>query len=141
MPPANWVVCEPESRELMSLLLKRIRGLGKEVRLVDAAWVWTEPHSRRLKLKLTVAKITFLFWGVCFFNFFFLQVQKEVFAGTILQQVFVCEFVQSNEQCKDCEQFEAKDTWTAVVQVRQRVTHKVWKRKVGGIMICLELVL
>jgi nonsense-mediated mRNA decay protein 3 len=106
MPPANWVVCEPESRELMSLLLKRIRGLGKEVRLVDAAWVWTEPHSRRLKLKLTV--------------------QKEVFAGTILQQVFVCEFVQSNEQCKDCEQFEAKDTWTAVVQVRQRVTHKVF---------------
>ncbi len=88
-PPNNWIVCEPESRELMSLLLKRIRGIGKEVRLVDAAWVWTEPHSRRLKLKLTV--------------------QKEVFAGTILQQVFVVEFVQSNEQCRDCEQFEASE--------------------------------
>jgi nonsense-mediated mRNA decay protein 3 len=71
--------------------------LGKVVRLVDASWVWTEPHSRRLKLKLTV--------------------QKEVFAGTILQQVFVVEFVVAGEQCKDCEQFEAKDTWTAVVQV------------------------
>ena len=71
---------------------------------MDAAWVWTEPHSRRLKLKLTV--------------------QKEVFSGTILQQVFVVEFTQTNEQCGDCEQFEAKDTWTAVVQVRQRVTHK-----------------
>jgi nonsense-mediated mRNA decay protein 3 len=104
MPPVNWVACEPESRELMTLLLKRIRGIGKEVRLVDASWVWTEPHSRRLKLKLTV--------------------QKEVFAGTILQQTFVVDFVQSNEQCRDCEQFEAKDTWTAAVQVRQRVAHK-----------------
>lgn len=76
----------------------------KVVRLVDASWVWTEPHSRRLKLKLTV--------------------QKEVFSGTILQQQFVVEFVMAGEQCKDCEHFEAKDTWNAVVQVRQKVTHK-----------------
>ncbi len=69
--------------------------------------------------------------------------QKEVFSGTILQQMFVVEFIMgrrrfggvklrrqlsggatANEQCKECEQFEAKDTWNAVVQVRQKVAHK-----------------
>lgn len=27
-----------------------------KVRLVDAAFVWTEPHSKRLKVKLTIQK-------------------------------------------------------------------------------------
>jgi NMD protein affecting ribosome stability and mRNA decay len=35
--------------------LKKIKGLNK-VKLIDASWVWTEPHSRRLKVKLTVQK-------------------------------------------------------------------------------------
>jgi len=35
--------------------LKKLKGLNK-VKLVDASWVWTEPHSRRLKVKLTVQK-------------------------------------------------------------------------------------
>lgn len=48
------------------MLIKKIRGLNK-VKLVDAGFVWTEPHSRRLKVKLTI--------------------QREVFSGTILQQV------------------------------------------------------
>ena len=42
-----------------------------QVKLVDAGFVWTEPHSRRLKVKLTI--------------------QKEVLNGAILQQTFVCE--------------------------------------------------
>jgi nonsense-mediated mRNA decay protein 3 len=49
------MVCELESKELLSFCLRRVRGLNK-VRLVDASFVWTEPHSRRLKLKLTVQK-------------------------------------------------------------------------------------
>ena len=27
-----------------------------QVKLVDAVWIWTEPHSKRLKIKLTVQK-------------------------------------------------------------------------------------
>jgi len=38
---------------------------------VDAGFIWTEPHSRRLKLKLTI--------------------QAEVLNGAILQQTFVVE--------------------------------------------------
>ena len=68
----SWVTCELESRELLALCLKKIQGL-KKAKLVDASWVWTEPHSKRLKIKLTV--------------------QKEVLNGAILQQSFVIEIV------------------------------------------------
>ena len=48
-PPKHWIACQPESKELLSVCLKRIKGLNK-VKLVDAAFIWTEPHSRRLKV-------------------------------------------------------------------------------------------
>lgn len=53
MPPNSWLVATPESRELLALCLKRLRGLGK-ARIIDASFVWTEPHSRRIKVKITV---------------------------------------------------------------------------------------
>ena len=61
-PP--WARCELESPQLLSLCLKQVKGL-KRVKMIDAAFIWTEPHSRRLKVKLTV--------------------QKEVLTGTMLQ--------------------------------------------------------
>ena len=39
----------------MSVCLKRLKELNK-VRLVDASFIWTEPHSKRIKLKLVVQK-------------------------------------------------------------------------------------
>lgn len=102
-PPNHWLVCELESRELLTFCVKKVKGLTK-VKLVDAGFVWTEPHSRRLKVKLTV--------------------QKEVFASTILQQVFVVEFVVHSMQCDKCQRVEAKDTWNAVIQARQKAIHK-----------------
>jgi nonsense-mediated mRNA decay protein 3 len=50
-PP--WRHVELESPELLSICLKLIKGL-KRVKLIDAGFVWTEPHSRRIKVKLTV---------------------------------------------------------------------------------------
>lgn len=64
--------CELESRELLSLCLKRLKGLNKvdtcrrahlQVRLVDAGFIWTEPHSKRLKVKLTIQQEV----AVCFY--------------------------------------------------------------------------
>jgi nonsense-mediated mRNA decay protein 3 len=97
------MVCELESKELLSFCLRRVRGLNK-VRLVDASFVWTEPHSRRLKLKLTV--------------------QKEVFTSTILQQGFIVEYTIQNFYCPDCHKLAADDTWNSVAQVRQKIEHK-----------------
>ncbi|KAJ1835700.1 ribosome-binding protein [Coemansia sp. RSA 2711] len=102
-PPATWMTCDLESRELLSLCLKKLRGLTK-VRLIDAGFIWTEPHSRRVKVKLTI--------------------QKEVFAATILQQAFEVEYVVSSMMCPDCTRVMAQNTWKAKVQVRQKVDHQ-----------------
>ncbi|KAM9979547.1 hypothetical protein ACTFIY_008811 [Dictyostelium cf. discoideum] len=102
-PPNHWAIAELESRELLTICIKRIKGLNK-VKLVDAGWVWTEPHSKRLKVKLTI--------------------QKEVFTSAILQQIFIIEFIVQGQQCDKCQKFEAKDTWNSVVQLRQKVDHK-----------------
>jgi nonsense-mediated mRNA decay protein 3 len=100
-PPAHWVTAQLESRELLALCLKKLRGLNK-VRLIDASFIWTEPHSRRIKVKLTI--------------------QKEIFTSAILQQVFEVEYTVSPQQCEDCTRVAAKNTWKAMVQVRQKVS-------------------
>ncbi|KAJ2807481.1 ribosome-binding protein, partial [Coemansia helicoidea] len=102
-PPATWMTCELESRELLALCLKKLKALSK-VRLVDAGFIWTEPHSRRIKVKLTI--------------------QKEVFAATILQQAFEVEYVVASMMCPDCTRVMAQNTWKAKVQVRQKVDHQ-----------------
>jgi len=110
MDAGKWIGCELESRELMTLCLKNVSGLNKsnnsgdKVRLVDAGWIWTEPHSMRLKVRLTV--------------------QKEVQAGTILQQSFVVVFIVRNQQCIECQAEFRQGSWKSLVQVRQRVGHK-----------------
>lgn len=101
-PP--WTHCEPESRELLGLCLKHMKGIGKEVRLVDASFIWTEEHSKRIKVKVTV--------------------QKEIATGSVLQQTMVCEFTIVNQQCTDCQKSFTPHTWQAIVQVRQKVSHR-----------------
>uniref|UniRef100_A0A8C4ZB72 60S ribosomal export protein NMD3 n=1 Tax=Gadus morhua TaxID=8049 RepID=A0A8C4ZB72_GADMO len=103
-PPATWIQCALESRELLALCLKKLKGSMTKVRLIDAGFLWTEPHSKRIKLKVTI--------------------QKEVMNGAILQQVFVVEFTIQYQMCDDCHRVEAKDFWKAVVQVRQKTSHK-----------------
>jgi len=58
---------------MLSLCLKKISGLEK-VKLIDSAFLYTEPHSRRIRIKLTI--------------------QKEIMNNTSIQQSFVVEFVE-----------------------------------------------
>ena len=103
-PPKHWIRADLESKELLTFCIKRIKGLQK-VKLVDAGFIWTEPHSKRLKTKLTI--------------------QKEVLNGAILQQTFVTEFVVAWQMCDACARTAANsDQWNACVQVRQKVEHK-----------------
>jgi len=60
----RWVAPEWESAELLAMCLKKLKGM-KAIRLLDAQFIWTEPHSRRIKIKL--------------------EIQKEIEKGTILQ--------------------------------------------------------
>lgn len=103
MPPTSWLVAMPESRELLALCLKKLRGLNK-VRVVDASFIWTEPHSRRIKVKLTI--------------------QDSVQDGVLLQQSFEVVYVVATQQCPDCAKSYTANVWRACVQVRQKVLHK-----------------
>jgi len=102
-PPGQWIRAELESRELLALCLRRLKGLNK-VRLIDASFIWTEPHSRRIKVKLTV--------------------QGEAMTNTIVQQSFEVEYVVVAMQCPDCAKSYTVNTWRAAVQIRQKVAHK-----------------
>ncbi|KAL2159491.1 hypothetical protein VTH06DRAFT_2496 [Thermothelomyces fergusii] len=103
MPPNSWVAAAPESRELLSLCLKRLRNLSK-VRVIDARFVWTEPHSRRIKVKITV--------------------QDAVADGVMMQQSFEVVYVVAYQQCRECAKSYTANVWRANVQVRQKVSHK-----------------
>eukprot|EP00271_Cylindrocystis_brebissonii_P020407 TRINITY_DN6737_c1_g1_i1.p1 TRINITY_DN6737_c1_g1~~TRINITY_DN6737_c1_g1_i1.p1 ORF type:complete len:549 (+),score=117.80 TRINITY_DN6737_c1_g1_i1:510-2156(+) len=103
-PPKSWIRATLESKELLTYCLKRMKNLSK-VKLVDASFVWTEPHSKRIKVKLTI--------------------QKDVLNGAILQQSFVAEYVVEDHMCDQCSRAAANpDQWIACVQVRQKVDHK-----------------
>jgi nonsense-mediated mRNA decay protein 3 len=49
---------------------------------------------------------------------------SQVPASTILEQVFETEYLVQHGQYPDCTQLAAKNTWKALVQVRQKVPHK-----------------
>jgi nonsense-mediated mRNA decay protein 3 len=102
-PP--WVAAELESPELLALCLAKIKGMSKSIKLVDAHWVWTEPHSRRLKIRVTA--------------------RGEALAGVIVEQSFTIEFVVMPLQCEDCTALATEHgVWKALVQVRQKVRHQ-----------------
>ena len=105
-PPRAWIHAELESKELLTFLVKKVKGIKGKVKLTDASFVWTEPHSRRIKIKLTV--------------------QKEVLnGGTILQQSFLVEFVVEPHMCMECARITANpEQWIGCVQARQRAEHR-----------------
>jgi nonsense-mediated mRNA decay protein 3 len=54
-PP--WCHMDRESKEMMSFCLRQIKCLNKSgLKMLDAQFIWTEPHSRRIKIKLIVQK-------------------------------------------------------------------------------------
>lgn len=103
LPPSSWVQAAPESRELLAILLKKVPL--KDKRLVDAAFEWTEPHSRRIKVGVTL---------------------QGMVEGTdvVVQERFTIEYFVVNCQCSDCARSYTVHTWRAAVQVRQKVDHK-----------------
>ncbi|XP_077252563.1 nonsense-mediated mRNA decay NMD3 family protein [Tasmannia lanceolata] len=103
-PPRTWIKAQLESKELLTFCIKRLKNLNK-VRLVHAEFIWTEPHSKRIKVKL--------------------KVQKEVLNGAVLEQAYIVEYVQQEHLCESCSRVQANpDQWVASVQVRQHVAHR-----------------
>ena len=88
-----------ESAGLMSVCLKKIPGLNNgKAKIIDAAWVWTEPHSKRLKISV------------------------EFEAGILddkvkLRQKTIVEFVIKNKQCLQCITEATDHSWGCMIQV------------------------
>ena len=99
-PP--WIKVERESQDMMNLCLSKIKGLNK-VQLIDSSFVWTEPHSKEIKIKLTI--------------------QKEL-NKSLIQTSFIITFKEDWTQCEDCKKTFTPHIWRAVVQLRQKVNHK-----------------
>merc|ERR1712154_738086 len=86
-------------------LLKKISGISKkEIKLINATFLWTEPHSKRIKIRLTI--------------------QKEVIRGAIIEKSFDVTFVIENQQCLECQRSFTHHTWKSCIQLRQKVNHK-----------------
>ena len=97
---SQWANYQLESPEVMSLCLKKISGL-KGIKVIDAHFLWTEPHSKRIRISLTI--------------------EKEEFHGTILRQTLVLSFFIQYAQCPNCcELATPRDHWKANVQLRQK---------------------
>ncbi|KAK4260247.1 hypothetical protein QN277_003389 [Acacia crassicarpa] len=106
-PPRTWIKAQLESKELLTFCLNRLKRnfASNKVRLIHAEYIWTEPHSKRIKVKVIV--------------------QKEVLNGAILEQSYPIEYVQEEHMCESCSRIQANpDQWVAAVQLRQHVTHR-----------------
>jgi len=104
----HYQYCEPESHELLTICLKHVPILNKKghsnqtynkVHVVDASWIWTEPHSMRLKLRL--------------------DIKTDVGEVTIQQRVPAL-FQIKWKMCNNCDRQFTNRTWQALVQLRQK---------------------
>jgi len=111
---------DPESPQLLALCLKQIPALSPSsthsnntsdsyaMKLTDSSWIWTEPHSMRLKLRLTVQA----------------DVSSDSLRPITIQQRLPVEFRVKFEQCSDCQRSYTNRTWHALVQIRQKTTSR-----------------
>lgn len=125
----HWELSEHESPQLLSLCLKHIPALQHQaasassasngnspMHLVDASWIWTEPHSMRYKLRLTV--------------------RTEIQSVKVQQRVMVlihCAF----QMCNDCNREFTNRTWQSVVQLRQKRTDDAPKKGLAALEMAL----
>lgn len=123
-----------ESPELLSLCLKRIPALQDDkyisnnnnnnvsnIHVTDALWVWTEPNSMRLKVRVTV------------------RATVGESQNTVIQQRCLITYVIRFKQCPECNREYTNRTWHALVQVRQKSSSKASTTHRGLLM--LEMIL
>lgn len=107
----------PESPELLTICLKRIPQLASDdIKLIEAGWVWTEPHSMRFKVKLTV---------------------RTEIESVQVQQRLVVELYCRFKQCPDCNREYTNRTWGAIVQLRQKRTDDAPKKGLAALEMAL----
>ena len=100
-PP--YVKISRDSTDMMNLCLSRIKSYDKKVKIIDSNFIYTEPHSKIIKIKITLEK----------------EIEKN-----IITQNLIIEFKEKWLLCRDCQKNQTPHIWTSCVQIRQRVPHK-----------------
>ena len=101
----QWALHKAESLSLMNVLLKKVILSVKDTRVIEASYIWTEPHSKRIKIKV--------------------EIERSILDSKIsLRQVAVVEFVVRNAQCLECIREATDHSWKVCIQIRHRVGHK-----------------
>ena len=100
-PP--YVKIDRESSDMMKLCLSRIKSYDKKVKIIDSNFIYTEPHSKIIKIKVTLEK----------------EIEKNM-----ITQSLVIDFKEKWLLCRDCQKVQTPHIWASCVQIRQRVPHK-----------------
>eukprot|EP01040_Poterioochromonas_malhamensis_P014268 gene14268-15777_t len=99
-----WIAHEPESPELLSFCLKKIpffsNPSNNSIKILDSNWIWTEPHSKRLKLYVNYEHKLTNYQSLAITN----QIQSE--------------FIIKNKQCMECIYENNDHKWNAMIQLR-----------------------
>ena len=87
---------------MMKLCLSRIKSYDKNSEIIVSNFLYTEPHSKIILIKVTLQK----------------ELEKN-----IITQSLVIEFKEKWLLCRDCQKIQTPHIWSSCVQIRQRVTH------------------
>lgn len=102
------------------------------MKVVEAFWIWTEPHSKRLRVGI--------------------DVEKSILDGKVtLRQRVEIMYVIINRQCLECIRTATDHSWGAVIQLRQRGGHthslskglahienEIWRASLHNLMLGVE---
>jgi nonsense-mediated mRNA decay protein 3 len=103
--PTTWQRAGLDSPELLQICLRRLTSM-RALRVVNAEFLYTEPHARRIRVSLTV--------------------EKDAVGGTVLRQTLIITFVVNLVQCPDCQDAAHKRT---LLWLEQRILcHRAHRR-------------
>lgn len=84
------------------MLLRKVSTVLSAAKIIDASWIWTEPHSKRIKMNV--------------------DVERSVLDGKAqIRQKIIIEFIIKAKQCMECIREATDHSWETCVQIRQRV--------------------
>ena len=121
---STWMAFEPESSGLLHYFLRQFVPIMQakldDFKMLDASFIWTEPHSRRIKVSVIY--------------------QRSVLNQKVtLQEKCTKEFAIKSKQCSDCIREASDHTWGALIQIRFRNCGK--KKNTSGLIGQLEQLL
>lgn len=108
VPPSGWTVLGYEENNMLRYLLKKIPELAR-YKLVKAEFAHSEEHSKRLRLSLHLDRSAEL-------------AEHGAYEG-VVEEVGVV-WVIKGKHCLDCAREASKQTWSSVVQLRQKSANK-----------------